>query len=330
MRKSLYIYIVLGCLCVVLFGFTARSAYLIFQSERELPQKPTEQEAQYRIVFITQELDTPFWDQVAVGAQAEAERRGTSLEVWGSYGKDQEDFLKKLEVAIYSKVDGIIVQGLDTDAFKDLTKVKAAFYGIPIITVGSDVTMTDSLRRTYVGSDHFAAGQFIARQLITDMGPVGTVIVIGDSNQEYYQKQRLAGLQDILGQYPNVQMAYAETDERQEQVIAVTRELMNQHPHVDAFISLNANFAATMIQEIERRSQVELYDIYSFDDSPDSLPLLKEGKLDGIIEQAPEEMGRMSVELMMKWLSGEVMPLHPEGYLTKIRMLSQKDMKTDD
>lgn len=330
MRKSLLIYIVLGALCAVLFGFTARSAYLIFQSERELPRISVEHQAQYRMVLITQELDTPFWDKVAAGAEAEAERVGTSIEVWGSYGKDQEDFLKKLEVAIYSKVDGIIVQGLDTDAFKELTKVKAAFYGIPIITVGSDVPMTDSLRRTYVGSDHFAAGQLIAKQLIADMGTEGTVILIGDSNQEYYQKQRLAGVQDVLGQYSGIVTAYAETGERQEQVIAVTQDMMNQFPDVDAFVSLNANMASAMIQEIGRRSQVDTYHIYSFDDSPDSLPLLTAGKLDGMIEQAPEEMGRIGVDLMMKWISGEVMPLNSAGYLTEIKMLQRKDAKLND
>ena len=81
------------------------------------------------------------------------------MEVWGSYGKNQEDFLKKVEIAIHSKVDGIIVQGLDTEKFKNLTKVKAAFYGIPIITVANDVPMAESLRRTYVGSDQYLAGR---------------------------------------------------------------------------------------------------------------------------------------------------------------------------
>src|SRR5690606_7393460 len=97
-KKSLFIFILLGTLCVVLIGFTARSIYLVFQSERELPHVSVEEHATYRLVLITQELDTPFWDKVAAGAKTEAERMGASLEIWGSYGKDQEDFLKELEV----------------------------------------------------------------------------------------------------------------------------------------------------------------------------------------------------------------------------------------
>ncbi len=131
----------------------------------------------YRLVLITQELDTLFWDKAGIAAKEQARKDGASLEVWGSYGKNQEDFLKKLEIAIQSKVDGIIVQGLDTPEFKDLVKVKAAFYGIPIITVANDVPKAESLRKTYVGSDQYLAGQLIAEQLIDDMGHEGKVIL---------------------------------------------------------------------------------------------------------------------------------------------------------
>jgi len=305
--------------------FTLISANKVFRSGEQPPSTPDEKPPEYRLVLVTQELGTPFWEQVGRGAKEEAEKDGASLEVWGSYGEDQEDFLKKIEIAIDSKVDGIIVQGLDTDGFKNLTKVQAAFYGIPVITVGNDVPMADSLRRTYVGSDQFLAGQMIARQLIADMGPMGTVILMGDSRQAYYERQRLAGINDVLNRYPNVWTEYAETPDTKEQIIAATRDAMNRLPDVNAFVAVNANIAGAMIQEIGRRSQVEPYDIYSFDDSPDSMPLLRQGKLDGIIEQSPEAMGRLSVNLMIQWLRGDAVPLRAEGYHTDIRMLKAKD-----
>jgi ribose transport system substrate-binding protein len=325
LRKT--VILVFGFVCVVLFYFTFVSADKVFRSDGQLPRTSAHKQAEYRLVLITQELETPFWDKVGGGAIDEARKDGASIEVWGSYGKNQEDFLKKIEIAIDSKVDGIIVQGLDTDEFKSLTKIKASFYGIPIITVANDVPMVESLRRTYVGSDQYLAGQMIARQLILDMGPAGTVILLGDSRQEYYQKQRLNGIHDILKEYPKVRTEYAETPDMREQVIATTQDLMNRMPNVDAFIAVNANIAGAMIQEIGRRSRVEPYDIYSFDDSPETLLLLKQGKLDGMIEQSPETMGRISVSLMIKWLSGEMVPLDTGGYLTDIRMLKATDAR---
>ena len=305
---------------IILSYFTYITAEKAFQADFKMPQNSTLNDEQSRLVLITQELETPFWNQVSKGAMEQAEKEGASIEVWGSYGNNQEDFLKKIEIAIHSKVDGILVQGLDTEEFKDLTKFKAAFYGIPIITVANDVPVDESLRKTYVGSDQTSAGKMIANQLIAEMGSTGKVIILGDSEQEYYQEQRLDGIMKILKANPDIQILYGETTDTKEQIISTTQDLMNQLPGVDAFIAVNAIHAGTMIQEISKRSQVEPYHIYSFDDGPESLSLLNEGKLDGMIEQSPEKMGELSVHLIMKWLKDETGPLNMDGYLTDIRI----------
>jgi ribose transport system substrate-binding protein len=314
-------------LCVVLFYFTFVSAEKVFHSDWQVPESAAEQEGQHRLILITRNLDTPFWAKVAEGAREQAQKEGVSLEVWGSYGNNQDDFLEKIEIAIYSKVDGIIVQGLDTDEFNDLTKIKASFYGIPIVTVANDVPMEASLRRTYVGSDQYLAGQLIAKQLVADMGTSGEVILMGDSRQEYYQKQRLQGITDVLENYPGIREVRAATLDSREQIISATQDVLNDVPGADAFIAVNADFTGAMIQEIGKRFQVEPYFIYSFDDGPDSLALLEQGKLDGMIEQSPEKMGNVSVELITKWLDDEAVPLEMEGYLTDIRMLKEMEAR---
>ncbi|OBZ14341.1 sugar ABC transporter substrate-binding protein [Bacillus sp. FJAT-27264] len=326
MRKT--VSILLGIACLTFIVLTVISSSRLFSLDRKLVQssdqtEESDRQEQYRLVLITRDQDTPFWDQVSYGAKKEAKKDGANIEVWGSYGEDEDNFLKGIEIAIESRVDGIIVQGLDSDDFKNLTKIKAAFYGIPIITVANDVPMGESLRKTYVGSDQYLAGQMIAKQLIADIDKQGIVVVIGDSRNEYYQQQRLRGIQDVLRGYPKIVSEYVSTGAAREQVISAIRETMNMQPDVNAFISVNANITGSMIQEISRRSRIEPYAIYSFDDSPDAMTLLKQGKLDGILKQSPEEMGKISVEMMMKWLKGEVVPLNTTGYLTDIEILKE-------
>lgn len=316
------------CIIIILLcHLTFLSAQKVFQSDWQLPQALSSSREEHRLVLITQDMETPFWDKVSDGARKQAEQNDMSLEVWGSYGKNREDFLKNIEIAIQSKVDGIIIQGLDTEEFKELTKVKAAFHGIPIITVANDVPMEESIRRTYVGSDQYEAGKMIARQILIDMGRVGNVVLMYDKNQEYYQKQRLEGIQDTLKFYDTIHMIHATTDDTREQVITTTQDVMNKEPDIDAFIAINANVAGAMIGEISKRSQVEPYHIYSFDDGSETLTLLEQGKLDGVIEQSPEEMGRKSVQLMKEWLNGETVPLDKDGYLTDIRIRKAADIQ---
>lgn len=333
-RKELFllrktVIIILSFVFLFLCYFTFTSAQKVFQSDWQLPRTidHNQNQSQYRLVLITQDIDTPFWDKVGSGALEQAQKDGASLEVWGSYGNNKEDFFKKIEIALHSKVDGIIIQGLDTDEFKNLAKIKASFYGIPIITVANDVPMTESLRKTYVGSNQYKAGRMVANQLLSDMGETGNVILMYDRQKEYFQEQRLSGMEDVLKNYPNIQTLYGDTNEKKEEVVATTQDMLNQMPDVDAFIAVNANIAGTMIQEIGNRSQVEPYHIYSFDDGPESMSLLMQGKLDGMIEQSPEMMGKISVKKMMEWLNGETVPLDINGYFTDIQILKAMDVQ---
>ncbi len=317
-KKFVFILVVL----IMIFSYlTIVSATKALRSTSDRPANLPFVTESIRLVLITQELDTPFWNKVGQGALKRAQEENVQLEVWGSYGNNQDDFLKTMEVAIHSKVDGIIVQGLDNEEFKELTKVKAAFYGIPVITVVNDVPVEESLRKTYVGSDQFGAGEMVARQLIKEMGTSGEVIILGDQEQAHYQKERIAGIRDVLSRYPEIEMIVRGTADAKEQVMATTQQLMNEVPRASAFIAINANYAGPMIQEIGRRTQVEPYYIYTFDDGVGSTVLLEQGKLDGILEQKPEEMGSESVKRLMQWISGETVPLDSNGYLTETRMV---------
>jgi ribose transport system substrate-binding protein len=275
----------------------------------------------YRLVVITKELDTPFWDKVEVGALTAASRNNASIEVWGSYGLNERDLLKNMEIAIASRVDGIIVQGLDTDEFKQLAMYKATENGIPIITIANDVPMQESLRKTYVGSNHYEAGQMVARQLLSDMGFTGKVVLMAADRQEEFQRARLNGILEVLKNYPDIHTEIIALGNTREQVVKVTNEVMNSIPDVDAFITTTAINASAIIQEIEKRTLVEKYYIYSFDDSPETQILVQQGKIDALIAQSPEVMGEQSVELMVQWLKGEDLPLNPDGYYTDIRVL---------
>ena len=57
------------------------------------------------------------------------------------------------------------------------------------LPVANDVPVEESLRKTYVGSDQFGAGQMVARQLIKEMGTTGEVIILGDQETSILSKR---------------------------------------------------------------------------------------------------------------------------------------------
>ncbi|BCB04255.1 sugar ABC transporter substrate-binding protein [Bacillus sp. KH172YL63] len=320
MRKIRLIGLLIAML--ILCHLTFLSAKRVLEADVHLPAvKWTASEDRHRIVLITQDTQTPFWDKVAKGAKQQAEEEGVNLEVWGSFGRNQEEFLKNIEVAIHAKVDGILIQGLDTPEFKELTKVKASFNGIPVITVANDVPMEESLRRTYIGSDQYEAGKLIAEEIVHKMNGKGRIVLMMDREPEYYQEERVRGIRDVMKGHAGIELVVGETGWERDQIITATRDVMNHYPDITGFISVNAGNLGAMIDEISKRSQEEAYYIYSFDDGPESMTLLSQGLIDGVVQQEPEKMGQWSVRLMEEWLNGETVPLHENGYMTGLKIM---------
>jgi len=321
--STLFLLIIFAILCY----FTVDSYMKFYDSDLERPLASISLDIdKTRIILITQDIDTPFWNKVAEGAKQQAEMENIRLEVWGSYNNNITDFLRKLDIAIYSKVDGIIVQGLDTQEFKTLIKTKASSYGIPVITIAKDVPMEESLRRTYVGSNHYEAGKLIAQQLVQDLGDVGTVVIIYDGQIEHYQLERMKAIEDVLGNYPDINFQRISTEESLEQVMTATQDMLNHYPDLDALIVVDSNILGTVIQEVKRRYKIEPLLIYSFEDDYELSSYLAENQLDGYIEQSPEVMGSLSVKQMMEWLNGKAVPLKKEGYFTDIKLVKAKDL----
>lgn len=90
MRKT--IVLLLGTLIIIFSYLTIVSATKAFRSSSELPASLSEMEDSIRLVLITQELDTPFWNKVGQGAKQQAKLENVDLEVWGSYGNNEDDF----------------------------------------------------------------------------------------------------------------------------------------------------------------------------------------------------------------------------------------------
>lgn len=316
----------LGVSFVAIAAMTIHTLVKAFSFDYSVPAASWEDQNRHRLVLISRERDTPFWNELEQGAAAAAERHGVSLEAWGTVGLNEGDFLRNVELAIASRVDGIIAQGLDADAFKRLTAIRAAEYGIPVITVGSDVPVAESMRRTYVGSNHREAGRMLARQLVADMGTEGRVVLLASGRLEHDERERLAGILSVTGRHPGIVTEVAEAGVTREDTASAVRDQLNAHPDTKAILSVAYNNAEVVAREIRKRTRAEDFYLYAFDESPETLELLREGIINGLIIQDPYRMGEWSVDLMVRWLEGIDLPLDMEGYHTDIRVLTREDL----
>jgi ribose transport system substrate-binding protein len=318
LRKLLIVLLSIGCLTALYF--TVFYFYKVLGADVFHSSAAGVDESRYRLVLISQELNSPFWSDVESGARSAAEARNADIEFWGSYRSNEENFIKSMEIAIASHVDGIIVQGIPSEEFNRITKYKATMNGIPIITIAHDADMNQTLRKTYVGTNQKLAGTMIGEQTAADLQGKGKVIILAGNREEEYQRLRLRGVLETLSRYPAIRSEIVSLGQM------TNKQLLNDRPDIDAYIGIETGSTAALVKEIAGRSKVGGIHFYSFDEDADTTEFMRKGFIDATIRQSPRTMGSLSVELMVQWLNNEVLPLNLDGYYTGIRMLKAEDL----
>ncbi|GIQ71332.1 sugar ABC transporter substrate-binding protein [Xylanibacillus composti] len=314
-------------LFIVALGFSVYYSYQVYQGHKIISgiyQQDVAGPAPYRIVVIGEEIGNPFWSIFKQGAFPVAEQHGVDLEFWGTLRPNSEEMIKNMEIAIASNVDGIIVQAVAHPDFSRLILLKASAAGIPVITAASDMPAgPEALRKTYVGSDHFQEGVRMGEHVAAQMNGYGKLGIIMGRTNVSNQALRLEGLRQVLEQYPEFEVIENRPEEldAEQDVMAGIRALLNEHPDCKVFIGLSSESGEKIVEAIKRRARIEPYGIYFFDDNMETVSLVRDGTADGAVIQNPEEMGRKSVELMLRWLEGVHIPL-PDVYHTPFELIT--------
>ncbi|MBQ2183162.1 MAG: substrate-binding domain-containing protein, partial [Lachnospiraceae bacterium] len=114
-------------------------------------------------VMITSDRELDFWESVYKGAYEEGIKKGVCVEMMGENLSEDYSDTELMEIAIASKVDGIIVYADDSAEMRDLIN-EAVNEGIPVVTVYGD--SANSLRCCYVGVGSYNLGREYGRQIV--------------------------------------------------------------------------------------------------------------------------------------------------------------------
>lgn len=114
-------------------------------------------------VMITSDRELDFWQSVYKGAYEEGLKKGVSVELMGENLSEDYDEKDLMEIAIASKVDGIIVYADDSLEMRSLID-EAVYEGIPVVTVYGD--NANSSRICYVGVGSYNLGREYGKQIV--------------------------------------------------------------------------------------------------------------------------------------------------------------------
>jgi ribose transport system substrate-binding protein len=258
----------------------------------------------YEIGFVISTLNNPFFVKVKEGAEETAKLSKVKLTVLDS----QNDAIKELnnvESLVVSGVDLIIINPTDSDAVSSAIKL-ANNNKIPVITVDRNASQGEVV--TYIASDNVQGGRLAGDLLYDLLKGKGKVAEIEGIPGTSAARERGKGFDEALKKYPEiVKIVKQPADFDRNKALVVVENILQTHPDVNAIFAHNDEMALGAIKAVEESGK-SIY-VIGFDGTEEALKAVKEGRLTATIAQQPSKMGRIAVDMAIKYLkSGTIEP----------------------
>ena len=243
--------------------------------------------------------------------QEAAERAGVQL-MFDNAEQKQENQIDAIRSFIAYQVDVIAFAPIVEDGWDNVLK-EAQAAGIPVLITDRRINTEDeSLYVGFVGSDFLSeglkAGEFLLEK--TDTAEHVNIVEISGTLDSTPMRQRAAGFRSVL-----------EGDERFTIIESISGDflrskgkecmqaLLTRHSDIDVLYSHNDAMTFGAIEAIEEAGLIPGEDIViiTVDGEQEAIDLLKEGKINCVVECTPM-IGDIIMELAKKLASGQPIP----------------------
>ncbi len=261
------------------------------------------------IAYTPQTLSNPFFGVIGDHIRAEAEQNGYEvLIVDPDYDvKKQSD---QFDDFIAKNVTAIVL--VPCDRLSVGPAVQAANKaGIPVFTVDAKCAAEGVKIEGHVGTDNFQGGELAGKAMIDALGEKGGKVLILDLKRAHSCVLRVEGFKKVINAHNKEATGkievVAELDGNGDRTKGYqsTADALQAHSDLDAIFAINdpsALGAYTAVKEAKREDKIK---IIGFDGQLDGKQAIKEGKIYGDPIQHPDKMGKLIVQLVVKYQAGE-------------------------
>ena len=303
-RKAKIIYIIL-----ITTFFIAAGLSIYYYQKLQINNKEMEEAIAsevslptYHFVLIGEEMNHEYWRLVGEGAKEMEFKYDVFVEYEAPKRSNPDEQLKLVDIAIKSKVDGIIVQALN-DHFTPMIN-KAVQEGIPVITVDTD--SPESERNAYIGTDNYEAGRLAGEALVNDTNGQATVGIITGNLDNLHHQLRLQGFKDVVEKVEGIEIvATEESNITRVEAEETAYSVLMEHENITAFYGTSSYNGLGIVAAADSlKRQDDMY-VITFDAIEENINLLENGDIDAIVEQQPFEMGKQSIQVLLDIIQGK-------------------------
>ena len=250
-----------------------------------------------------QDVSNEFAPFVRAGVERAAEELGVNAQFIGPVGSDAEAQVSEIETLLDS-ADGFAVSSVSSDALAPIID-RALAAGIPVVTYNTDNPA--SSRLAFAGQDLVQSGRE-AGVLMGEILQSGKVIITTLDAAAQWSLDREQGAREALANYPGIEVvATINTGTEPSQIYSSIESAMLANPDVTGILSLECCSTPSAGEWVSRNGMTGEIVVVGFDLLDSTVELVQNGVINATIDQAPERQGFEAVNMLVRFLSGEVL-----------------------
>lgn len=253
----------------------------------------------YHFAMIYKDDDAPAWLSIKKGVERASKEFNVAVEFNGVGTSDEDDLYKYLDIAIASKVDGIVTYVWD-DVQTGLLIDNAMEEGIPVVTIGTDTK--ESKRIAFVGENKYASGIQLGRMMIAATGEQGEAVILDrnkQGNELMAQNLMIMGIRDSLKQYSDIHITKVEYDDSNFLGIEdAVSSLIKNNSKLSTIVCTSEEDTLAVADILVDLNKVG-YNIIGYGDSPELLRYIERGVVFGTVDVDHEQMGYDTIRALV-------------------------------
>ena len=295
------LYLTLGCLILtIIIAIAVFQIYLKnMQGENE------EQNYDDYYVMIVEDRKSDFWQEIYNGAYNAGLNENVYVDLLGSNLSQNYNRYELMEIAIYSGVDGIMVEADESMRMTELIDLAVA-NDIPVVTLYGD--NPNSMRCSYVGVGNYELGREYGRQVLDIAGEdsVSAAVLVSAQASDTSQNILLSGIQETILQEneknADIELSLISVDDSSNFTVEESiRDIFMQESLPDIIICLNEVNTTCLYQAVIDYNKVGEIAILGYYANDTILKGIYRNVITSTISIDADQMGRYCIEALTEY-----------------------------
>lgn len=270
--------------------------------------EPKEPKRVIGISIMTSE--NPFFVELARAAEEEASKHGFTVALV-SGDKKAENQARQVQDFIAQKVQAILLTPCNAQLVAAPIK-EANRAGIPVFTADTGCLDKSAKVVSHVATDNYAGGKQAGDAMIEALGGKGGKILVLSFDVAQSCLARVKGFREVISAHNEANkdaqieiVAELPGEASREPSSRATADTLEKHGDLVGVFAINDPSALGAVASIEAAGKQSQIKVIGFDGQRIGKQAIKEGKIYADPIQFPKKMGRMIVQQMVKFFSGE-------------------------